>query len=727
MSEALARRVMCLVGVGTLMAWLVPAAALASPEGRSTGSGSAAILLHSDRDDAPGWYVVDSDGTELRLLVEETDPEAFSDASWSPDGALLAFERAAGFDQSGLYVLQLGTGSIREVVAPDAMGDESLVSRFGWSPTATSIVVGWYRYPGDGPMGVVSKEGGPIRLLPVEGRGPVWSPAGDWIAFNQRREDENGDRPPDALYVVRPDGTGLRQLGVGTIGAWSPTGDAIATTLRDGDSSRVVLWPLDGGTATQVGPASASSCCIELAWSPDGARLAISEELENDLTRLWIVPRDGSQARLVGPPVEWVAGLSWSPTGLWLAFTGPPQAAQDEILWSVDTETGSIHTWSELDPRLDLPVWSPGGSRLAVSVDAPGKAADLWVVEPGSGAFARVTRGTEYGYRNQAPAWHPAGLGASALGGAPAEHAVPSAWQPAAQHRGMLETRCGVEELAADDGLVAALTCGDGDVVIWDRPRRQAAWFANDLSEGGVAAVALAGERATYLTWAYGLSRDYWSLSWATPTRPRPVWVDDLPSSDDEYASRLAGDGDLTVLALTRPPKALTTVWRIDSDDRVRIGSVKGTVDSLSVDGDRAAVATYGGAVAVFERDEGAITRFHVPGRVNGVALDGHRLLVATGGQLRVYHAATRILLRALPLPPSARLEDAAAGIATYVVGNEVHALRLSDRRDTTVTAARRGPVHSQIEPTGLYYSYSTPTRVRPGRIAFVPLGRLFR
>ena len=68
---------------------------------------------------------------------------------------------------------------------------------------------------------------------------------------------------------------------------------------------------------------------------------------------------------------------------------------------------------------------------------------------------------------------------------------------------------------------------------------------------------------------------------------------------------------------------------------------------------------------------------------------------------------------------PALRLEDLQSGIAVYVLGSDVHLLRLADGKSATVRAPGRTPVHAQLEPDGLYYSYSLAAR--SSRIAFLP------
>jgi hypothetical protein len=76
------------------------------------------------------------------------------------------------------------------------------------------------------------------------------------------------------------------------------------------------------------------------------------------------------------------------------------------------------------------------------------------------------------------------------------------------------------------------------------------------------------------------------------------------------------------------------------------------------------------------------------------------------------------------------RLTDAENGIAVYVLGREIHLLRLSDGAATVVRPpATRGTVEAQLERSGLFYAYQAADKELPGRVAFIPyaevVGRL--
>jgi hypothetical protein len=126
-----------------------------------------------------------------------------------------------------------------------------------------------------------------------------------------------------------------------------------------------------------------------------------------------------------------------------------------------------------------------------------------------------------------------------------------------------------------------------------------------------------------------------------------------------------------------------------------------------------------------------------LPVSTQAAQLTGSSLVVLVPGELRDYDATTGALLRSRPLPavsiggfcgvpaffcgsPRLRLEDAARGLAAYVLDGQIHLLRLVDGRDVVLhegTAAR-------FDSDGLAYAYRA-TGDWPGRIRFVPFDRL--
>jgi hypothetical protein len=100
----------------------------------------------------------------------------------------------------------------------------------------------------------------------------------EWILFDGVAADPGEPGPHDALYLVRPDGTGLHRLvyqmnGSEIRATWSPDGSQVAYIQT--------RWPLDGGPGAGIWVVSADgtdphrvyecAACDYLDWAADGA------------------------------------------------------------------------------------------------------------------------------------------------------------------------------------------------------------------------------------------------------------------------------------------------------------------------------------------------------------------------------------------------------------------------------------------------------------------------
>jgi hypothetical protein len=113
------------------------------------------------------------------------------------------------------------------------------------------------------------------------------------------------------------------------------------------------------------------------------------------------------------------------------------------------------------------------------------------------------------------------------------------------------------------------------------------------------------------------------------------------------------------------------------------------------------------------------------PDEVKGAVLDSSELVVLRRSQRHL----TWLLIdpvsgdeRVLEAEAGATPGDVERGLLTYTVGRVVHVLRLSDARQKRFTTPRGSYPIVQIEPSGLFYSYSAG---REGRVRFVPFSQI--
>jgi Tol biopolymer transport system component len=205
-----------------------------SPDGRSI----AFVISGSDDPSVPdGIHVVRPDGSDRRFLVDGSSP------TWSPDGQDLAFiaedEQIWTVDASGADLHPLTHGS-RSYFSPDwAWGGQGLVA-VGAGPSGHSRV-----YLIDPILGTPTLVPGTNGALSV-----AWAPDGDRLAVSGFLKGTD----LSAIWIVRPNGEGLRRVTTPSVGddspTWSPDGLWIA--FDRGSGPHVYTVRLDGSGLRRV-------------------------------------------------------------------------------------------------------------------------------------------------------------------------------------------------------------------------------------------------------------------------------------------------------------------------------------------------------------------------------------------------------------------------------------------------------------------------------------------
>jgi hypothetical protein len=261
-----------------------------------------------------------------------------------------------------------------------------------------------------------------------------------------------------------------------------------------------------------------------------------------------------------------------------------------------------------------------------------------------------------------------------------------------------------VDALAVAGGRVAfaaAPTARDCDrVYLWTTRSRRAVPLGapkpcgERLSTGrGLSALALAGDRALWLTYAGGNIRE-WARRTATSSRPQPRLLRFVPRDVDAPSPVVVGNAgggllpyavDRSVIGL-RPDGSRAFAWTAPAPPL-----------ALSAGAGHVAVTLPGGRVVVLD----SAAQILSDRTYDATVLEAR--VTTSGLVLRRSRSLGLAAATPWPLPARARLEDVQGRLAAYSVGSTLHLLRLDTGHELTLRLA--APLHAQIESGRLYLS----------------------
>lgn len=330
-----------------------------------------------------------------------------------------------------------------------------------------------------------------------------------------------------------------------------------------------------------------------------------------------------------------------------------------------------------------------------------------------------------------------------------------------------LRTVTQVTGLAADGSRAAVATaCGAHvyELLAWNpvrrsavsmAPRRQRECYGASTGEG-IYEGSIAGRRLAWVPYSGGNYQQAWLVT-ATITKPlstrRLTETKDRNTGDGvgDWVGNVYGDGPLLVFNTWSACVSLLEgsscpegtppgyhiydekLWRIVGPRKRLLVASPDELTVLSVAAGRILVQRADGTLELRRGADGGLLRAFPfrRGEERAAVLDASELVVldrASGRHWRVYDPVSGEQKRVLRAPAGAIPADVERGLLVYTVGRVVHVLRLADSREKTFVVPKVGIryehqyVLAQLEPSGLFYSYSVK---REGRVRFVPFNEI--
>jgi Tol biopolymer transport system component/imidazolonepropionase-like amidohydrolase len=202
---------------------------------------------------------------------------------------------------------------------------------------------------------------------PMPDVNPVWSPDGQFIAFQSIR---NGQ---EQIYLMRSDGSQVTPVPntgpLDTLAGWSPDGQYLLLTSQQEVNADIFAIKTDGTGLVNLSHSPSDEW--NPSWSPDGTQIAFASDRDaaegTYAPQVYVMPASGGEAvRLTGFPNG--AGYPlWSPDGRQIAFSARSDTSGRMDIHLMDADGANVRRLTNQPGEHTPQAWSPDGKQLIVS------------------------------------------------------------------------------------------------------------------------------------------------------------------------------------------------------------------------------------------------------------------------------------------------------------------------------------------------------------------------
>jgi TolB protein len=292
-------------------------------------NGRIAFKRHLDSGRSTGSiFTIDANGKAERRITRPAAGVVDDQPDWSPDGSLLVFHRTG--TPWAIYTVRPDGSDLTRLSPPSEDAEGASFLPDGKRVVYTRATGKERSFPNGerwiqhSDIVVRSVNGGDVRVLirsrPYEGGylSAHFSPNGSRLVYVRENSPLTKPAGGHALFVARADGSGRRQITPWSLDAgdnpdWSPNGRLILFRSHESGSKQSQIYVVrpDGSGLRPLTSFKAGTTVLSYSFSPDGKSITFAKSGRGGEPDIFVMRANGSDIRPVTRTALWDSAPDW--------------------------------------------------------------------------------------------------------------------------------------------------------------------------------------------------------------------------------------------------------------------------------------------------------------------------------------------------------------------------------------------------------------------------------